>query len=320
MRAVVCEKYGKPQNLKLVDVPKPAPKPGEILVRIKAVSVNSWDCDILRGAPIIRMIGPFRPPYKVLGADVAGIVEAIGSGVEGFNVGDAVFGDLSDSGWGGMAEFATGKAEHFAVKPETLSFEDAACLPQAGLLGLQGVKKFGDVQPGEKLLFNGAGGGAGMFALQIAKHMGAQTYAVDHKDKFDAMREFGADHLIDYQKTDFTKLDEKFDVIIDAVSTHPMEHYRRILAPNGRFVIMGGRMRSILGTLIASRREHPNAHQFNILHWRVNKDELTSLAEMVVSGDVKVFIDKTYPIEEAQAAVSAVFDGRSKGKIVISVA
>lgn len=319
MRAIILEKYGTPQDMRLVEIQKPAPGPGELLVRVKAVSVNSWDCDIVKGAPVIRMIGPFRPPYRILGADIAGVVEAVGANITAFKVGDKVFGDLSDSGWGGMAEYATGKAEHFAKMPEGLRYEEAACLPQAGLLGYQGVVTFGALQKGEKILFNGAGGGAGMFAVQIAKNAGAEVFAVDHKDKFDAMRLFGADHVFDYQTTDFTKLDQKFDVIIDAVAARSIRSYKRVLAPNGRFVIMGGRLWTILKTFLASRKAQPQNHQFKILHWCVTSEELTTLAQMVVNGEVKVFIDKTYPLEQAQDAVADVFAAKTKGKTVITI-
>ena len=319
MRAFVCTGYGDSRRLKLQELEKPTPKPDEILVKVKAVSVNSWDWDIIKGAPIIRMVGPLRPPYKVLGADISGVVEAVGANVHDIGVGEEVFGDLSDSGWGGMAEYATGKAEHFTIKPKKLSFEDACCLPQAGLLGFQGIRTFGEVKKGDKVLINGAGGGAGMFAIQTAKLEGAEIWAVDRADKFDAMRKFGADHMFDYKATNYTKLDQQFDVIVDAVAHRSIKSYRRALAEDGRFVMMGGKLPTILGTFLASRKNDSNTQKIKILMWSVNKDDLDSLAKLVTEDKIKVHIHKVFDFEHTPEAVQMVGDQDALGKVIIRV-
>ncbi len=317
MEAFICNRYGKADQLELQEIDAPIAKSNEILVKVRAVSVNSWDWDIMTGAPIIRIMGPFKPPYKTLGADLSGVVEAVGSDVTEFQVGEEVFGDVSDSGWGGFAEFATGKAEHFIKKPDKLNFEDAACIPQAGLLGYQGVRTFGQVKPGDKVLINGAGGGAGMFACQVAKLDGAQVTGIDSANKLVAMRSFGADHVYDYKQVDYTKLEQKFDVIIDAVANKFPSAYRRTLAPTGTFVMMGGKIPSIIGILLASRKNRDDGQKFKILMWNVNKADLGVLAQLVGDKKIRVHIDKRYPFAQTPAALQYVGDQHAVGKVVI---
>lgn len=319
MRAFICTKYGNADRLTLQEVAKPTPKPNEILIKVKAVSVNSWDWDIIKGAPVIRIIGPFKPPYKILGADLAGTVEAVGAEVTDFNIGDEVFGDVSDSGWGGFAEYVCGKAEDFCAKPTELSFEQAACIPQAGMLGYQGVRTFGKVKPGDKVLINGAGGGAGMFACQMAKLDGAEVTGVDSAAKQDTMRSFGADHVYDYKQTDYTKLDQKFDVIIDAVANKWPSAYRRVLSPTGTFVMMGGKMHAIIGTLMASRKNADDGQKFQILMWSVNNKDMLDLAQLVIDKKIDLRIEKTFPFEETPAALQHVGDQKAHGKVVIKL-
>lgn len=319
MRAFICTKYGNADRLTLQEIAKPSPKPNEILIKVKAVSVNSWDWDIMKGAPIIRMIGPFNPPYKILGADLSGTVEAVGTEVTNFEVGDEVFGDVSDSGWGGFAEFVCGKAEDFCKKPADLTFEQAACIPQAGMLGYQGVRTFGKVKPGDKVLINGAGGGAGMFACQVAKLDGAEVTGVDSAAKQDTMRSFGADHVYDYKQTDYTKLDQKFDVIIDAVANKWPSAYRRVLSPTGTFVMMGGKMRAIIGAFMASRKNADEGQKFQILMWSVNHKDLLDLAQLVIDKKIKIHVDKTFPFEQMPEALQHVGDQNAHGKVVIKV-
>ena len=319
MKAFICEKYGNADQLELRDVPTPTPKPNEILIKVKAVSVNSWDWDIISGKSIMRVIGPFKPPYRTLGADLTGIVEKAGSAVTNFNIGDEVFGDVSDSGWGGFAEFVTGKAEDFTKKPTELGFAQGACLPQAGLLGYQGVRTFGQVKPGDKVLINGAGGGAGMFACQTAKLDGAQVTGIDSANKFDAMRSFGADHVYDYKEVDYTRLGVKYDVIIDAVANKFPKAYRRALTPTGTFVMMGGKMMSILAIFLASRKNKVGEQKFKILMWNVNRTDLLNLAQLVIDKEIHVHIEKTYPFAQTPAALQHVGDQKATGKVVIQV-
>ncbi|MGJ8527942.1 NAD(P)-dependent alcohol dehydrogenase [Maritalea sp.] len=319
MLAFVCNKYGGANVLQLKELEKPSPKPNEILVKVRFVSLNSWDWDILTGKLIMRLIGPFKPPYSILGADLSGTVEAIGSDVTDFQIGDDVFGDVSDSGWGGLAQFVTGEAKHFTKKPNQLSFEKAATLPQAGLLGYQGVRTFGNVKPGDKVLINGGGGGAGMFAIQIAKLDGVHATAIDRADKFDAMKSFGADQVYDYKQVDYTKLDQKFDVIIDAVANRMPSAYRNVLTPTGTFVMMGGKMRSILATLLASRKNTADGQQFKILMWTVNRHDLDALAQLVVTKKIDVSIDQIFDFNQTPDAMQYVGAQNARGKVVISL-
>jgi len=319
MKAFVCKKYGQSDALELLDVPTPIPNSDEILVRVKAVSVNSWDWDNLVGAPIIRLIAPFKPPYSILGGDLSGVVEAVGSSITNFKVGDDVYGDVSNSGWGGFAEFVAGKAEHFIQKPAGLSFEDAATLPQAGLLGYQGVHEFGQVKAGDNVLISGAGGGAGMFAIKLAKLAGAHVTGIDRSDKLQAMIECGADVVFDYQQCDYTKFEQTFDVIIDAVASKRARSYRRVLTPTGTFVMMGGKIPSILSTLIAGRKNADETQKFKILMWNVNTEDLSKLGNLVVEKNLKVAIHKRFSFKDTPLAVQFVGDQNAIGKVIISL-
>lgn len=247
MRAVVCSAYGMPEQLRLTEVARPVPKAGEVLIRVKAASLNSWDWDLLRGQPfLVRLGGLLRPPYPILGADVAGVVEAAGEGVTRFAVGDAVFGDLSGANWGGFAEYVAAPEAALAAIPAGVSFEAAAATPQAGLLAWQGLRWKGEVQPGDKVLINGGGGGAGTFAIQLAKRAGAEVTGVDRAEKAELMRSVGADRVIDYAVTDYTAEGERYDLILDMVAARPLAHYRRALSPRSRFVMVGGKTSTIL--------------------------------------------------------------------------
>ena len=199
MKAIVYERYGSPDDLELKDVEKPVPRDNEVLVQVHAASVNSWDWEQLIGTLQGRLGGPFRPKNKILGADIAGRVEAVGKDVTKFMPGDEVFGDLSACGWGGFAEYVCAAENALVLKPAAMSFEQAAAIPQAGLLALQGLRDTGKIRQGQKVLINGAGGGVGSFAIQIAKMHGTEVTGVDSAEKQDAMREFGADHVIDYR-------------------------------------------------------------------------------------------------------------------------
>jgi len=233
MKAVVYRRYGSPNRLRLRDVEKPQPADNEVLVRVHAASVNSWDWDLLTGIAMIRMEGPFRPKYKILGADIAGVVEAVGKDVTRFHPGEAVFGDMSESGWGGFAEYATIDADFLAAKPDELSYIEAAAIPQTGSLALQGLRDKRTISPGDQVLINGAGGGVGAFAVQIAKHMGAEVTAVVHTSKFECVRSLGADHFIDYTLEDYTGTGDRYDLILDMVAGRSMFAYARA-QPGGR--------------------------------------------------------------------------------------
>ena len=211
MRAVVWTRYGPPEVLKLQEVGRPAPKDDEVLVRVHAASINSWDVELMDGVAQITFGGRTRPPHKILGCDISGTVESVGGKVKDLKPGDEVFGDISGSGWGGFAEYVCAKEKVLAPKSASMSHEEAAATPQAALLALQGLRK-GRIKEGQKVLINGAGGGVGTFAIQIARSFGAEVTGVDSGEKLDAMVSIGADHVIDYTKEDFTREGQAYDL------------------------------------------------------------------------------------------------------------
>ncbi len=321
MKAVCYEHYGSPDKLKLCEIERPSPGASEILVKVMAASVNSWDWDKLTGSFQGRLPNaPFKPSHPVLGADIAGIVESVGPEVTEFSPGDAVLGDLSEDGWGGFAEFAVGDQKHFTIKPDEMPFTGAACVPQAGLLALQGLRLRGGVKAGDKVLINGAGGGVGAFAIQIAKALGAdQVTAVDTTEKADLMLEMGADHVIDYKSQDFCQLDERYDYVLDALATRSTRKHLSVLKPGGTYVLAGGHTKTIFGNLLLGRllgrRENKCAL---LLLWRPLATDMAELAAMAVSEKFKIPIDQIYPLERTGEALARLGAGQVKGKVVIN--
>lgn len=318
MKAYICEKYGAAEHLQLQEVDMPTPKSDEVLIKVHATSLNSWDWDKLRGQVFTRFENLTTPAHPILGGDVSGVVAEIGSDVTQFAVGDHVFGDLSNSGWGAFAEYVCGKAQHMAKMPEKLSFEEAATLPQAGLLALQSVRK-GNVQPCMHVLVNGAGGGAGMFSIQLAKHQGAIVHAVDSAEKQDAMRAFGADHVYDYRETDFTQLEQKFDVVIDTVARRGPAKTLDALKPHGHYVVMGGATFVLFRLFLASRKTRDDGKKISILMWRANPDDMATLAQMVCAKQVTCFIEHIYPFEHLRGAMAAQSKQAALGKHVVHI-
>jgi NADPH:quinone reductase-like Zn-dependent oxidoreductase len=243
MKAVVYTIYGPPEVLQLKQVEKPTPGDDEVLIKVHAASVNSWDWDLLRGVPFVNRIlaGLLKPTkIRILGCDIAGRIEAVGKSVKLLRPGDEVFGDLSGCGWGGFAEYVCARDNAVVLKPANMTFEQAAAIPQAGLLALQGLRDKGQVQAGQKVLINGAGGGVGTFALQIAKSFGAEVTCVDSANKLDMLRSSGAGHVIDYKKEDFTWNGQHYDLILDVMGYHSIFDYKRALSPRGKYVMVGG--------------------------------------------------------------------------------
>ncbi len=230
MKAIVCHKYGSPDVLQFKEVAKPAPKYNEVLVKVHAASLNAADFENLRGVFVVRIAAPRKPMHKILGSDIAGRVEAVGSSVKQFQPGDEVYGDLSVCGFGAFAEYACAPESALAPKPASMTFEEAATFPQAAVLALQNLggsgvsspnsmmMEKGPVEPGQKVLINGAGGGVGTFAVQLAKYFGAEVTGVDSAKKLDMLRSIGADHVIDYTREDFTKSGQRYDLILDVVA------------------------------------------------------------------------------------------------------
>ena len=318
MKAMVYNKYGKTDVLNLREVEVPTPKYNEVKVKVHAVSVNSWDWDLLRGKPFLARIGGLlKPKYKILGADIAGQVEEIGRDVKHFHPGDEVFGDISWCGWGGFAEYVCVREDALTLKPSNMTFEEASAIPQAAVLALQGLRK-GQIQEGHKVLINGAGGGVGTFALQIAKLYGAEVTCVDNTGKMDLLRSIGADYVIDYTQEDLKG--RCYDLILDVVGSRSIFDYKRLLNPNGTYVMVGGSFSLILqiiflGPLI-SRIEKKT---MNILVHKPNKNDQNFLKDLFVAGTIVPIIDKRYTLSEVAEAIQYLGEGKAKGKVVIHV-
>jgi len=321
MKAIVYEKYGLPDVLQLKEVEKPTPKDNEVLVKVHAASVNDWDWGLLRGAPFMNRLffGLLKPKIKIIGGDIAGRVEAVGRNIKQFQPGDEVYGDLSGSGFGGFAEYVCARENALELKPASMTFEEAAAVPQAAVLALQGLRDKGKIQPWQKVLINGAGGGAGTFAVQIAKSIGAEVTGVDSTRKLDIMRSIGADHVIDYTQEDFTKNGQRYDWIIDFAAHHSIFDYNRALSPEGIYVMVGGSTARIfqvmcLGPLISMT----TSKKMRILTHKPNKD-LALMKELFEAGRVKPVIDKRYPLSEVPEALRYFGEGHARGKVVITL-
>jgi len=322
VKAVVCTKYGSPDVLQLREVEKPTPRDNEVLTRVHAASVNSWDWDILRGTPFVNrlMFGILKPRTGILGCDIAGRVEAVGKNAKQFQPGDEVFGDISGCGWGGFAEYVCARENVLALKSASMTFEEAAAVPQAALLALQGLRNKGHIQPGQKVLINGAGGGAGTFAVQIAKSFGAEVTGVDSTSKLDMLRSIGADQVIDYTQEDFTKNGQRYDLILDVAGYHSIFDCRRALSPKGTYVFVGGstaaaRQAIFLGPLISMI----GSKKMGLLIHKPNREDLSSMNDLFEAGKVVPVIDRRYPLSEVAEALRSLGEGHAKGKLVITV-
>lgn len=321
MKAIAFTKYGTTKDLAYEEVAKPIPTDKEVLIQIKAASVNDWDWGLLRGQPFVnRMIfGLLKPKVKTLGLDIAGTIEAVGEKVTAFKTGDRVFGDISNKGWGGFAEYVSVPESGIVAMPEKMSFEEAAAIPQAGVLALQGFMDKWSVQPGQHVLINGGGGGCGTFAIQIAKNLGAKVTAVDKGSKFEIMQAMGADHLIDYTQDDFTQNENTYDYILDFAGHHPLLDYKKALTKNGQYLLVGGASGLIFKCLVAG----PVISMFSgkklrILPHEPNKhlDKLISLFE---EGKLKPVLDKSFSLQEVPEALEYFGQGICKGKIIVAI-
>jgi NADPH:quinone reductase-like Zn-dependent oxidoreductase len=320
MKAVVYDRYGPPGVLRIEDVEEPRPKSGELLVNVRATSLNASDVEFLTGSPayIRMMFGLTKPKFRILGSDVAGTVEALGPGVSGFDVGDAVVGDVLGT-FGGFAERACVPAEAMTRIPEGMSFEDASTLPQAACVALQGLRDVGQLKEGEHALINGAGGGSGTFAIQIAKHLGAEITAVDNADKQDLMRELGADHVVDYAREDFTRHEARYDLILDFVSVHFILAYRRPLRRGGRYLVVGGNVRHLLPAVtLGPLSSRVSSRKLGMLVAKPNQG-LDEVLKMVDAGTLRPIVDRTYPLEETPEALRRIARGSALGKLVIVI-
>jgi NADPH:quinone reductase-like Zn-dependent oxidoreductase len=325
MKAIVYCDYGL-ANVKLEEVEKPVPNDDQILVKVRAASVNPYDWHFIEGTPkIMRMmgVGLRKPKDTRLGVDFAGTVEAVGKSVTQFKPGDDVFGGRG----GAFAEYVCRRAEGaVALKPASITFEQAASVNIAGITALQGLRDKGKVQPGQKVLINGASGGVGTFAVQIAKSFGADVTGVCSTRNVDLVRSLGADHVIDYTKEDFAKGEQHYDVILDNVPNHSLSECRRILNPNGKYVLIGGggpndsRWVGPFGRVIKTMLLSPFMSQkMGMMMADANHNDLTILADMMQSGKLKPVIDRTYKLTEVPAAIAYLEEGHARGKVVITV-
>ena len=314
MRAVVYDRYGGPDMLRLEEVPRPSPGAKQVLVRVAATSLNLSDWESLRGTPAYaRFGGLFRPARHTLGSDIAGRVEAVGSGVTKFRPGDEVYGDNLVLK-GGFAEFAVAPESALALKPAALSFAQASAIPQAGVIAWQGTAGAG---PGKRMLINGAGGGSGAFAIPLAKRLGAHVTGVDNAGKLDFMRSLGADEVIDYRRDDFT-LTGPYDIILDLVAHRSVFAYRRALARGGRYRCVGGSASTLLRILtIGVLAGRLTGRRLGVLPVRMGPEHFGPVADLCVSGELAVHIDRTFTLDEVPRALAHVGEGRALGKVVV---
>lgn len=320
MEAIVYTRYGSPDVLQLREVAKPAPNDDEVLIKVHAVAVNRSDWEGLTGKPLYARIGGLRKPRgQILGSDIAGRVELAGSNIRHFHPGDDVFGDILAQS-GGFAEYVCARERTLAPKPTRMTFEEAAAIPQAGVIALQGIREKGQVQPGQRVLINGAGGGAGSFAVQLAKLAGADVTGVDHTNKLDFIRSLGVDHVIDYTREDFTKTGDQYDLILDVVAYRSVFAYQRALRPNGRYFAVGGSVATLFQILLLGPGiRSTTGKRIRLLVVQPNRRDLVALTELCEAGKVVPMIDRRYPLREVPEALRYLGEGRVKGKIVITI-
>jgi NADPH:quinone reductase-like Zn-dependent oxidoreductase len=322
MKAIVFTEYGSPDLLQLKEVAKPIPKDDEVLIEVHASSINSWDWEFQSGTSFINRLlyGLLKPKTtkQILGADIAGTVETVGRNVTRFQPGDGVFGDLWDS-WGGFSEYVCACESSLEQKPTNLTFEEAAAVPQAGVLALQGLRKTGRIQPGQTVLITGAGGGVGTFAVQIAKFIGTEVTGVDSTGKLEIVRSVGADHVIDYTQEDFTTNGERYDLILDVHGYRSMFHYKRALSPKGTYAMVGGAVpRMFQALFLGLWGSITDSQKFRLVAEGPNKG-LADLKELIEAGKVIPIVDRTYQLSEVPEAFHYFGAGHHKGKVVITM-
>jgi NADPH:quinone reductase-like Zn-dependent oxidoreductase len=324
MKAMMYTQYGSPDVIQFREIDKPVPKPDEVLVRTHAASINAGDWYMLSGTPyVVRLFegGLRRPKNQVLGMDIAGKVEAVGNAVTGFKPGDDVYGDVSASKTRAFSEYVAVPEKYLALKPPALSYEEAAAVPVAAVTALQALRDKGEVKAGQQVLINGASGGVGTFAVQIAKSFGAEVTAVCSTRHIDTIRSLGADHVIDYTKENFTRNGKRYDVIIGANGYHSLRDYKRSLAAGGQYVMTGGTMKQIFSALLlGSIVFMGSGKKAGTVTAKPSQSELNVISDLIVTGKVRPVIDRCYPLNELADAFRYFRDGHPTGKVVISIA
>ncbi|MBS4205112.1 NAD(P)-dependent alcohol dehydrogenase [Lederbergia citrea] len=322
MKAIVCNKYGSPDVLKLKEIEKPSPLENQVLVKVHTASLNFGNLVLLKGKPFLARFafGLLRPKYSIPGGDIAGIVEAVGKEVKQFQPGDEVFGDLSGCGWGGFAEYVTVPEYALVLKPSNISFEEAAATPMASVTALQGLRNKGKIKSGKKVLINGASGGVGTFAVQIAKSFGAEVTGVCSTRNIEILQSIGADQIIDYTKEDFTEKEERYDLILGVNGSHSISAYKRVLKPNGNFVHVGGAESQLFQALVLGPFiSMTGSKKMSSLLQRANQKDLIYVKELLEDGKVKPVIDKRYKLSEVSEAFKYFQEGHAQGKVVLTV-
>ena len=324
MKAIVYTKYGPPDVLNLEEVREPTPRDDEVLIKVHAASANARDWRLLRADPfLVRLnLGLLKPKHNTLGSDIAGRVEAVGGNVKQFQPGDEVFGDLSGGGFGGggFAEYVCASEDALALKPASLTFEEAAAAPMAAVTALQGLRDKGRIQPGQKVLINGASGGVGTLAVQIAKSFGAEVTGVCSTRKSDMVRSIGADHVIDYTQEDFTRNGQRYDLILGVNGYRPISDYKRALNAKGIYVMVGGSTAQIFQALLLGPwMSMTGSKKMGALSAKPDQEDLVFVKELVEAGKVMPVIDRRYPLSEVGEALRYLEEGHAGGKVVITV-
>ncbi len=320
MKAMVRETYGPPDVLRLGELPTPSVVDDGVLVRVHAASANAGDWHLLRGTPLpFRLVaGLIKPKYKVIGSDIAGIVEAVGRNVTQFKRGDEVFGEVSRCGFGAYAEYVVARENALALKPASLSFEEAVSVPTSGCTALQGLRK-GNIQSGQKVLIHGSSGGVGTFAVQIAKALGAEVTGVCSTKNTEMIRALGADHVVDYARVDFANLGQKFDLILAVNGDRSIWEYRRTLAPTGRYVMSGGSNRQLREALFLGPLLSIGGQKLGNLLAKPSQSDLLVLKDLVEAGKVRPVIERCYQLSEVPAAIRYLETGHASGKLVVAI-
>ncbi len=322
MKAIVYTQYGPPEVLRLQEVPKPTPKADEVLVRVHAAALNMYDYHLVTADIfLVRLqMGLLTPKHPIPGADIAGEVEAVGAAVTQFQPGQAVYGDISARGNGGLAEYVCVPEKWLAPKPAALSSEAAAAVPMAAVTALQGLRDLGQLQPGQHVLIQGAAGGVGTFAVQIAKALGAEVTAVCSPRNLEQARALGADRVIDYTREDFTQRGERYDVILGVNGYHPLSAYQQALAPRGRYVMAGGTGRQMFEALVfAGLRSKPDGQRLSVLTAQPRQGDLLYLNHLLETGRVVPVIDRRFPLAQTAEALRYLGQRHARGKVVVNI-
>jgi len=322
MKAIAYTQYGSPDVLQLKEVNKPTPSEDEVLVKVHAASVNAGDLRAVRADPFFIRLGGglLTPKNQMLGNDIAGQVEAVGRNVKQFQPGDEIFGDLYYAGLGAFAEYACADENVLALKPANLTFEEAAAVPGAGITALRGLRDYGQIQPGQKVLINGASGGVGTFAVQIAKSFGADVTGVCSTSKLDMVRSIGADQVIDYTQEDFTQNRQRYDLILDIGANRSLSDYKRALSPKGIYVLAGFSMAAMLRVMsLGPLFSMTGSKKFVVLMPKLDPKAMVFMKELLEAGKVVPVIDRRYPLSEVPEAIRYLEEGHARGKVVITV-